>query len=138
MTRYWIVFKDADQWYLRWMKPGFRHCFIQGCVNGLWFSLDLRGETIEVKVDFMVEWTENFVPDNPDYIKSRYDFAIVEKEHEWRGLGYTAVPAPARGNEWCLLGVLSCVGMAKRFLGIGAPWILTPAQLHRYLTKNPV
>jgi hypothetical protein len=33
------------------------------------------------------------------------------------------------------LMVTTCVGVVKAVLGIRAPWIITPLQLYRYLTR---
>jgi hypothetical protein len=38
-------------------------------------------------------------------------------------------------SELCTLNSVSCVAMARRALGIRNPFILTPDQLYRYLTK---
>lgn len=138
MTRYWIVFKDAEEWYLRWMKRGFRHLWIQGCRDGLWFSIDLRATTLQITADFLVDWSNRPMPETNFELNLDYQSAIDVKIHRWRGQGFTVVDvSPGQGGKFSFFGLLTCVGVAKRFLGIRAPWILTPAQLHRYLTKNP-
>jgi hypothetical protein len=103
---------------LRWLKHGFRHCFVAIAQAGDWIIYDplsshsiltvLRG----VEAEQLVSW--------------------------YRRLGLTVIatrqrvpphrPAPVRPY--------TCVEAVKRVLGLHAPWVLTPWQLYRHLGRH--
>lgn len=55
------------------------------------------------------------------------------------GWTFLAIPSdthvPQLKHHWARPGLLTCVGFAKRALGIKNPFIWTPDQLYRYLNK---
>lgn len=103
---------------LRWLKHGFRHCFVAIAHGGDWIVYDplsshsiltvLRG----VEAEQLASW--------------------------YRRLGLTVIatwqrspphrPAPIRPY--------TCVEAVKRVLGLHAPWVLTPWQLYRHLDRH--
>lgn len=109
-------------WWLRLLKPGFRHCFIALSTPEAWVVIDPQSDRTDVTV----------VPAGPDY-----DLAAF-----YRGIGLVVVTCapPGRVRRAAPWRPYSCVEAVKRILGIHAGFILTPWQLYRRLTvqeKNP-
>ena len=134
MKRWWIIFADSDAPQLRFLKKGFRHLWIQGYQDGNWISVDLMGNSLDIELSHI--WLQLPAPPKDDA-----ECAQREKEIQdsviawWKQQGYTAVevtPRAAGMNWYCSL--MTCVTVAKRFLGIHAPFIQTPHQLYRRLT----
>lgn len=116
--RAWVVFcKNTDIWWLRFLKKGFRHCFLvlnDGCN---WITYD----PTSAFTDIVVQKTPMDF-DLPKWFSQRGDFVvptIIEKQKKI---------AP--------LSIFTCVEGVKRVLGIHNLWILTPYQLYKYLIKN--
>lgn len=114
----WVVFcGQAELWWLRLLRPGFRHCFVALHDGRHW-----------VVVDPLAPFTDVAVLDLPP----AYDLP------GWfRGLGLTVVRARLRRGlvrpaPW---GPFTCVEAVKRVLGLHAPFVLTPWQLYRRLTR---
>ncbi|OIN86858.1 MAG: hypothetical protein AUJ12_04415 [Alphaproteobacteria bacterium CG1_02_46_17] len=114
-----VVFSgQTDLWWLRFLKRDFRHCFVVICSQDRW-----------VVIDPMLHFWEVSIPD----VSAESDLAgwftgqglkVVETE----------IISPARR---CYPPIfLSCVEVVKRILGVHRPFIITPAQLYRYLQKN--
>lgn len=117
--RAWVVFSGAAElWWLRLLRPGFRHCLVALDDGRHWVVIDPLAPRTDVAV---LERAE--APDLPD---------------RFRGLGLTVVPATvrrtaARPAPWA---PFTCVEAVKRVLGLRAPLVLTPWQLHRHLTRH--
>ncbi|MDD3021703.1 MAG: hypothetical protein PHX61_12120 [Alphaproteobacteria bacterium] len=114
-----VVFSGhTDLWWLRFLKRDFRHCFVVICSQDRW-----------VVIDPMLHFWEVSIPD----VSVEFDLAgwftgqglkVVETE----------IISPARR---CYPPIfLSCVEVVKRILGVHRPFVITPAQLYRYLQKN--
>ncbi len=102
----------------RLLAPGFRHCFV--CIedaNGIWIRCDGRAGLPDIRAE---------APGGFDLGAFYRDqgFAVVEIAHGQR--------RPPRMP--LMLG--TCVGAAKRILGLRAPFVLTPRQLHRKLRNE--
>lgn len=117
-TRAWVVFcGEAELWWLKLLRPGFRHCFVMLNDGRHW-----------VVIDPLAPFTEVSVPAVPP----GYDLP------GWfRRLGLVAVPARLdhdrrRPAPW---GPFTCVEAVKRVLGLHAPFVVTPWQLYRRLTR---
>lgn len=115
----WVVFSDeTDLSYLRWLKRGYRHCYLilRDAEGGPWLTFDPMLNRMEIKA-----WS---------HLPSDFDLP------GWlSGRGAQIVPcvpqAPqARPSPWRLL---TCVEAVKRVLGVRARGIFTPYQLCRYL-----
>lgn len=119
----WVVFDGrADIWWLRLLKPGFRHCFV--VLDGFVVPQDGRRWVV---VDPVSPFTDVAVLDLP----AGYDLP------GWfRAMGMTVVAAPLRRDAtrpapWA---PFTCVEAVKRVLGLHAALVLTPWQLYRRLT----
>ena len=113
----WVIFSgDTDISWLKILKPGFRHCFILTQDNQHWLALDSLSHYLEmailpVAVDFhLPQW---FASQNHHIAKATINRSINR-------------PAP--------LAMMSCVEIAKRYLGIHNRFIVTPWQLYHHLT----
>lgn len=115
--RAWVVFRgDAELWWLRLLRPGFRHCFAILNDGRHW-----------VLVDPLAPFTDVEVLDLP---------AAYDLPGWFREKGMAVAPAPLRRGlsrpaPW---GPFTCVEAVKRVLGLHAPGVLTPWQLYRRLT----
>lgn len=114
-----VVFSgQADLWWLRLLKPGFRHCFVALSGPAGWVVVDpLSHRTCVAQI-----------PDTQEF----------DLSHWYRQHGLTVVPAkvfspPKRAAP---VRAYSCVESVKRILGIQAGWVLTPWQLFRYVNKK--
>lgn len=117
--RAWVVFSgQTDLRLLRFLKPGFRHCFVLLNDGNCWVSVDPMSHYTEVLVH---QVQADF--DLPKWLESRGHLVVHAPVSH-----YPKKPAP--------FGIFSCVEAVKRVLGIHALSVITPWQLYRYLTKT--
>ena len=104
----WVVYRgEAPLWWLRLLRPGFRHCLALLNDGRRWVAVDpLAGFT---------------------------DVAVLDLPADFDLPGWYPAPLrrPAGPAPW---GPFTCVEAVKRLIGLRAPWVLTPWQLHRHLT----
>lgn len=114
--RVFILFTGKTELpWLRWLRPGFRHCFALVARDRQWLLIDplaghLQIETLSVPSHVNV----------PDWYRDQ-GFAVIETIA--RKPGRQAPPA-----------LFTCVEAMKRLVGLHAPLILTPHQLYRHLS----
>ena len=114
-----VVFADrADCWWLRRLKPGFRHCFVALRHPPGWLVCDPLKDRIELTI---LDVPSSF--DLPGF--------YVAQGHRVL-LGRTAAN---RSEAEARFGIelLTCVAVVKRVLGIRAGSVQTPWQLFRHL-----
>lgn len=116
----WVVFTgETDIPWLKFLKDGFRHCFVLINDGTRWISIDPLAPYTDIEIHYHVD--SDF--DLPDWLCSRGYKVVpsdINKTHK--------TPAP-----WMLC---SCVESIKRILGIHKRLILTPWQLYQYLIKQ--
>ena len=111
-----VVFEDRqDVRLLRWLKPGYRHCYCLLKAERGWLLIDplLR--------DLRCAWLD---------LPERFDLIAHYAEQGRRilsGRAYASVPAAP------VLRPLTCVEIVKRAVGLGDLRAWTPFQLHRSL-----
>ena len=114
-----VVFSGrADLWWLRILRPGFRHCFVVVEAEGGWLCLNPLAH--RTALDF---WPMPADADLAAEFRAR-DLVVVE----------TRLVLPPRRQAPVL--PFSCVEAVKRVLGIHCLWIWTPWQLYRHLTGS--
>jgi len=122
----WVVFTDLDTKHTsiprtslwRLMKSGFQHVEVwRRLTNNLWIRCDPSVEVIDVQVYSLPPW-QILERLNPTVIRVR---RMVTKGC-WR----------ARFH----IGPMSCVELAKAFLGISGFFIRTPLQLYNFLKEE--
>ena len=116
----WVVFSgQADLWWLKFLKPGFRHCSVLFQDRWQWVSVDPLSHYTQIEFHGHVH--RDF--DLPAWLRGQglrvIETCVNEPPHK---------PAP-----WM---PFTCVEAVKRFLGIQRRFIVTPRQLHHYLTKG--
>ncbi|CAA7617615.1 hypothetical protein [Magnetospirillum sp. UT-4] len=109
----------TDLWWLRALKPGFRHCFVALA----------EGEDSWVVVEPLSHRTLVECVALPP----GFDLAAWYRAHGLRVVETTAAEPPRRTAPW---RPYSCVESVKRVLGIHAGAVLTPWQLFRHLEQN--
>ncbi|HYD97765.1 MAG TPA: hypothetical protein VEH84_00155 [Alphaproteobacteria bacterium] len=115
-ARAWVAFTGrADLWWLRLLRPGFRHCLALLHDGRHWIVVDPLAGCTEVAVVRL--------PPGGDLADG------------YRAAGWTVVPAPlrrpmARPAPW---SPFTCVEAVKRVLGLHDRRVLTPWQLYRRL-----
>lgn len=111
-----VVFTDqTDLWWLKFLRRGFRHCFVLIRFADIWISVDALAHKTEVmRIDL------------PDSINIR---GWLESQ------GETVIAYPPRVTKETPLypSFFSCVESVKRVLGLRKPCILTPWQLYKFL-----
>lgn len=113
----WVVFSGQTEIsWLRFLKPGFRHCYVLLNDGERWTSFDPLSHVIEIS-------THHHVPvdfDLPAWLESR---------------GNRVVAAPVRRDitKPAPFMIFTCVEAVKRVLGIHARKIITPWQLYSHL-----
>ncbi len=114
-----VVFSDdTDLWWLKWLKRGFRHCFVVMRLGGQWVAIDPMAHHVQITV-----------PQLPtDFDLKNWFCAQGLRVIE----GY---PAPALLRCYPPI-FLSCVELVKRILGVRHPLIITPSQLYQYLLSH--
>lgn len=111
------VFVDhAECGWLRFLKPGYRHCFVALRDGDLWLICDPLKDRLEL--------AQLSLP-------SHFDLARFYAGRGHRVLiGRTRPELPRRVS---MPAPLTCVGVVKRVVGVRAPWVITPWQLFRHL-----
>lgn len=113
---YYVIFVDSDKRPVRWLKEGFRHCYVARNDYGKVWTVIQDGWT---HTDVSTHLVEDYP--TPELLA---------------GEGATVVPVDyniGKGfrGHFCFY---NCVELVKAVLGIQKPFILTPHQLYRYLT----
>ncbi|WP_029009098.1 hypothetical protein [Azospirillum halopraeferens] len=108
----------AELWWLRLLRPGFRHCFVVVNDGRHWVLLDPLAPFTDVAV---LEVDAAF--DLAGWLRAR-GMAVVPARPR-RGLTRPAPWAP-----------FTCVEAVKRVLGLHAPLVVTPWQLYRHLVRE--
>lgn len=112
-----VVFSGAAHlWWLRLLRPGFRHCFVALRFADSWVVVDPMAHQTEVAVFAAAP--------------------LAAVADAYRRLGMTVVacpvrPAPRRPAPW---RPFTCVEAAKRLLGLRAARVFTPWQLYRHIS----
>jgi hypothetical protein len=113
-----VVFSGkADLAWLRLLRPGFRHCFVLLEQEGVWVCVNPLAHWTSVEV-----WSPKPGTDLLAWLRCQEGLTVVE----------TVAHRPPR--RAAPLGLYSCVEAVKRVLGVHRRWVLTPGQLHDYLT----
>lgn len=117
----YVVFSDKTE--LRWLKflrRGFRHCFVILHDGKSWISVDPMAHYIDVRV----------LPYPPGYHVQQF----------LRDQGLTVVTCDMGEPEKICAppAIVSCTEIVKRILGLRQPLIFTPYQLFRYLEKKGI
>lgn len=122
----WVVFLDTDKehtaaprsWFWRLLEPGFQHMEIwKRLSTNLWVRFDPSIEVIDVQFYALPPW-QILERLNPTAIRVR---RIVTK---------------GRWRERFHVGPMSCVELAKAFLGVSSFFVRTPLQLYNFLRKE--
>lgn len=120
----YIVYQDnVSLWWLKFLKKGFRHCYvlIHYYRENQWIKLDSLSNVVLIDVKKYV--------DNFDYIKYLSTNADIKIQK---------VKVGKILNNPLPLSIFSCVSFVKRVLGIRSVSTLTPLQLYKliYNCKN--
>lgn len=120
LLKAWVVFSgQTDVFWLKFLRRGFRHCFVLIHDGTGWVTVDPMLHYMEIKVHHQV--AASF--DLPRWLCAQGHIVMPAPVH--RGAGK---PAP--------VALFSCVEAVKRFLGLHHRFIFTPWQLYRYLQKT--
>lgn len=115
-----VIFVDhTDCKWLKWLKPGFRHCFVALNSGGQWIVCDSLKNKMEIEIfDF---------PDEFNLARFYLD------------QGYTVLSGlriEKKMSKNIKMEITTCVTIVKRLIGLECYWILTPWRLFCFL-KNP-
>jgi hypothetical protein len=114
----WVVFTgQTDMRWLKWLRPGFRHCYIIMNDGARWISVDPLSNYMDVTVHHNVP--VHF--DLPLWLKDRGHIVLQ-----------SPVMRPECEAPWM---PFTCVEAVKRMLGIHHRFIYTPWQLYRHIQK---
>lgn len=114
-----VVFSgQADIWWLKLLRPGFRHCF-----------LALQNETGWVVYEPLSHCTVL----TPVAVAQGWDLAAWYRQNGFVVIDALPSIAPRRLAP---IRPYSCVEAVKRVLGVQARWVLTPWQLHQFLLNG--
>jgi len=119
MMKALVVFSDnTGLWWLKLLKSGFRHCFMILETDRGYVWLDPLSQRFTVRLldgmeyDGLKEWYEN------------------------QGMKVIPVLVNEQGNRPFPWGVMSCVEVIKRVIGVRQGMIFTPWQLYQYLKRT--
>lgn len=104
--------------WLRWLKPGYRHCFVALDDGIEWLTVDPLLHRLEIRASGLA---------------SAFDLAAEYRRMSLDVVEIVPAPVPLRRAPF---GLFTCVETAKRLLGIRARWVLTPWQLRRWLSRH--
>ena len=108
----------TDLWWLRILKPGFRHCFVVLNDGRHWITVDPLANALDVAVQPVPPET-----DLPAWYCAQ---------------GLSVVPARRRASlpRPMPIAPVTCVEVVKRTIGLRDRWIVTPFQLYRALCRD--
>ncbi len=115
-----VVFEDQpESRWLRWLRPGFRHCFCLVRGEGGWIVCDSRSDGL--------------------VILPAPDCGVEPLARSYARLGARVLAVAGRPARGRLLppGPFTCVELVKRVLGLNGCGILTPYRLYRRLKAQP-
>ncbi len=115
-----VVFEDRpDSFWLRLLRPGFRHCFCLLRQPSGWLLLDSRSRGFEAR-----------------QVPSCGADSLIRAFSELGAhvIGMARGPMPYRRLP---PAPFSCVELVKRAIGVTDPAILSPFQLYRTLSADP-
>jgi hypothetical protein len=116
----WVVFcKNTDIWWLRFLKNGFRHCFLVMNDGSNWITYDPMSSFTEIAVQ---KTPINF--NLPKWFENRGDIVVSARM--------------SRNRKIAPISMFNCVEGVKRVLGIHSFCIFTPYQLYKFLTKERI
>jgi hypothetical protein len=114
-----VVFAGrAGVWWLRWLRPGFRHCFAAVDDGAQWLTIDPLLHRLEIRASGL---------------PSAFDLAAEYRRMDLIVLDIGPLPVALRSAPF---GIFSCVETVKRVLGLRARWVFTPWQLYRFLERH--
>ena len=114
-----VVFAGrSGVWWLRWLRPGFRHCFAAVDDGATWLTVDPLLHRLEIRASGL---------------PSGFDLAGEYRRADLIVLDVLPPEVPLRCAP---LGLFTCVETVKRLLGIRARWVWTPWQLYRFLSAT--
>ena len=102
-------------WWLRPLRPGFRHCFVAVRDGDGWLVIDPMAHHTSIRHTLC------------------HDLAGYYSSHGIIVVGTALRTPPQRAAPW---RPYTCVEAVKRILGVDAPWVLTPWQLYRHLEEK--
>lgn len=111
-----VVFTDETT--LKWLRPlraGFRHCFVAVRRGNHWIVCNPFAHYTDL--DLVIGFTMSELA----RWYRRHGFVVIET--------VATMPPP----ECAPFRPFTCVEAVKRALGLRAPWVFTPRQLHRHL-----
>lgn len=107
---YYVVFTPSmDHWWCRFLHPDYQHCYLLKAEAEQWIVYGKTTEGIDLHA-------------LPEFSASAGNMIVVKTE--------------VQSNFRTLLMLNTCVGHIKQALGIWQPWIVTPYQLHKHLTRS--
>ena len=114
-----VVFSgNTEFWWLRWLKPGFRHCFMVLEMENTWVVYDPLSHQTKIAL----------FP-----VSTQINLAAWYEASDCTVVPCTTTAAPPRMAPFFLF---TCVEAIKRVLGIHDRRILTPWQLHKKLRSE--
>jgi len=116
-----IVFSgETDIWWLKILKPGFRHCFAALHKSHRWVIYDPLAHATELQI--------------------HEGFDSVDLEFWFRQRGHAVIRTLIRPavSKKLTPAPFTCVEAIKRLLGLRTATILTPWQLFKFLQKTPM
>ena len=117
MSRALVVFSETDAHiFAKYLRPGFKHCFVV-----------VKSEGYFIRLDYMAG-----KPALDVVCGSDYDLAGFYRRE---GLYVVETSRRVRSSFWPL-ATANCVGLVKTVLGLRAPFVITPYQLYRKLTRG--
>jgi hypothetical protein len=120
-----VVFVDhTDCLWLRWLKPGFRHCFAAFRTGDVWVVCDPLKDRIELLPVDLTALAGDF--DLSAFYAQQGHVVLVGKA--------VAKQTPRRPT----IEPLTCVAVTKRVLGLRSSWIFTPWHLFCFLAGRPL
>lgn len=123
ITEQWfVIFEHANKnrWHHRYLKPGFHHCYAMKKTEAGKFWIVVNPQWSHVQLDYRMVDT---FPEPRDYAG---DYCKI--------IEFQAKIDPMKTT--CQLGILTCVDILKKFMGIKAFKVQTPYQLFKHLEDH--
>ncbi len=121
MKRILVIFSGISSlWYLKFLKNGFKHCFViieDGDGSLLLDSLSVGVNLCRINCD--IDEVRNWYEDN--------DFRVLEVKN-----------SDERESVGLMLGIFTCVEMVKHVIRLRKASVLTPYQLYRYMINKEI
>lgn len=126
VVKWYVAYLDSPdrRWWTRFLRPGFQHVQLWRPVqygprvsDTFWIVVDPGMECVITETRFQPE---------PPWVA---DPSMIVQH-------VTAICTEKRVRNWAFFGPITCIEIAKAYLGLSSVWLRTPLQLYKHISAR--